>query len=83
MLRNYQDEVKAKGGEILFECKDEACGGDARRATDGGGGQQSLMKHKSLTLTSATAPAPSKDASTTSATSQLAYPATAVTPIWP
>jgi outer membrane protein OmpA-like peptidoglycan-associated protein len=27
VARNYQDEVKAQGGRILYECKDEACGG--------------------------------------------------------
>lgn len=45
VLRNYQEEVKAKGGEILYECKGEGCGGDPGRATEGGGGQQSLMMH--------------------------------------
>jgi outer membrane protein OmpA-like peptidoglycan-associated protein len=45
VLRNYQDEIKAKGGEIIFECKGEACGGDPGRATEGGGGDQSLMMH--------------------------------------
>ena len=45
MLRNYQEEVKAKGGEVLYECKGEACGGDPRRALEGGGGEQSLMMH--------------------------------------
>ena len=28
VIRNYQDEIKAKGGRILFECKGEECGGD-------------------------------------------------------
>lgn len=43
VLRNYQDEIQAQGGEVLFQCKGEDCGGDPRRATEGGGGQQSLM----------------------------------------
>jgi len=45
VLRNYQEEVKAKGGEVLYECKGEACGGDPRRGLEGGGGEQSLMMH--------------------------------------
>ncbi|ADK83562.1 OmpA/MotB domain protein [Desulfarculus baarsii DSM 2075] len=43
VLRNYQDEVAAKGGEILYQCKGEACGGDPARGAAGGGGEQSLM----------------------------------------
>jgi outer membrane protein OmpA-like peptidoglycan-associated protein len=27
VARNYQDEIKAQGGRILYECKDAACGG--------------------------------------------------------
>jgi outer membrane protein OmpA-like peptidoglycan-associated protein len=26
ILRNYQDELKSKGGKVLFECKDKECG---------------------------------------------------------
>lgn len=42
VLRNYQDVVEAAGGEVLFECKKEECGGDDSRATSGGGGKMSL-----------------------------------------
>ncbi len=28
VLRNYQDEIVAQGGEVLFECKREECGGN-------------------------------------------------------
>jgi OOP family OmpA-OmpF porin len=42
VLRNYQDVIEAAGGEVLFECKAEQCGGDATRATAGGGGNMSL-----------------------------------------
>ena len=42
VLRNYQDEIKAKGGKILFECKEKECGGDARRGIQGGGGDATL-----------------------------------------
>ena len=27
VLRNYQDEIKSKGGKVLFECKGTECGG--------------------------------------------------------
>jgi OmpA-OmpF porin, OOP family len=42
VLRNYQDEIKAKGGKILFECKESECGGDTRRGIQGGGGDATL-----------------------------------------
>lgn len=45
VLRNYQDVVSKAGGEVLFQCKGEACGGDATRASYGGGGDMSLMMH--------------------------------------
>lgn len=41
-VRNYQNEVTGKGGQTLFECKNEECGGDAGRSSEGGGGDQSL-----------------------------------------
>ncbi len=43
VLRNYEDEITAAKGEILFECKAEGCGGDATRSASGGGGDMSLM----------------------------------------
>lgn len=43
VVRNYEDEIAALGGETRFECLREACGGDAHRATAGGGGKTSLM----------------------------------------
>ena len=42
VLRNYQDEIKAKGGKILFECKESECGGDTRRGIQSGGGNATL-----------------------------------------
>jgi OmpA-OmpF porin, OOP family len=33
VLRNYQDEIKNKGGKILFECKGEQCGGSSDRSS--------------------------------------------------
>jgi outer membrane protein OmpA-like peptidoglycan-associated protein len=45
VLRNYQDEVTAAGGEVLFECKDEECGGSSTRSSSGGGGQSSLLMY--------------------------------------
>ena len=43
-IRNYQNEVKGKGGRTLFECKDMDCGG-AQRLSWGGGGQMSLSMY--------------------------------------
>jgi outer membrane protein OmpA-like peptidoglycan-associated protein len=45
VLRNYEDVVKAGGGEIVFQCKGDACGGDPTRSSAGGGGEQSLMMY--------------------------------------
>ena len=45
VLRNYQDEVKSKGGKILFECKGAECGGDPARSSLGGGGDMSLAMY--------------------------------------
>ena len=41
-VRNYQNEISGKEGKTLFECKNEDCGGDATRSSEGGGGEQSL-----------------------------------------
>ena len=45
VLRNYQDDVKAQGGKILFECKGAECGGDPHRSSAGGGGDMSLSMY--------------------------------------
>ena len=45
VLRNYQDEIGAASGSVLFTCKGEACGGDAQRASAGGGGDSSLLMY--------------------------------------
>ena len=42
VIRNYQQEIKEKGGETLYECKAEDCGGDPTRSSVGGGGEMSL-----------------------------------------
>jgi OmpA-OmpF porin, OOP family len=45
VLRNYEDVVKAAGGQVLFSCKGDGCGGDANRSSAGGGGDSSLMMY--------------------------------------
>jgi outer membrane protein OmpA-like peptidoglycan-associated protein len=45
VLRNYEDAVKAAGGQILFTCKGDSCGGDPNRSSAGGGGNSSLMMY--------------------------------------
>jgi OOP family OmpA-OmpF porin len=45
VLRNYQQEVQAKGGRVLFECKAEQCGADPFRSSSGGGGDISLSMY--------------------------------------
>lgn len=45
VLRNYQDVVESAKGQVLFECKEEECGGAPDRASSGGGGDMSLMQY--------------------------------------
>ena len=45
VLRNYQEEIRTKGGKILFECRADECGGDAGRNSSGGGGDTSLAMY--------------------------------------
>lgn len=35
IFRNYEDEITAKNGEILFTCKSRGCGGDPLRSVGG------------------------------------------------
>lgn len=42
VVRNYRDEIEARGGQVLLECKREECGGDPGRSIGGGGGEMSL-----------------------------------------
>lgn len=42
VLRNYQQTLEADGAVKRFECKDADCGGDPKRGSVGGGGEQSL-----------------------------------------
>jgi outer membrane protein OmpA-like peptidoglycan-associated protein len=44
VIRNYQDEIVAQGGQVLFECKREECGGDP------GKGVQKLVNVKAYSL---------------------------------
>jgi outer membrane protein OmpA-like peptidoglycan-associated protein len=42
VVRNYQNQAKAKGGKSLYECEGKACGGGTSYVNWGGGGSQSL-----------------------------------------
>ena len=42
VIRNYQNQAKAKGGRTLFECLGQECGGGQRYPSAGGGGTQSI-----------------------------------------
>ncbi len=41
-VRNYENELKANGGNVLFSCEASQCGGDQKRGSIGGGGNMSL-----------------------------------------
>ena len=42
-VRGYEDEIKAKGGEVLYSCNGTECGGDVRRGIRAGGGSTGLL----------------------------------------
>lgn len=42
VIRNYQNQAKAKGGKTLFECLGKECGGGTYYVNWGGGGNQSI-----------------------------------------
>lgn len=44
VLRNYEDVVTQSGGEVVFQCKKEVCGGDPQKAISGGGNSMSLAQ---------------------------------------
>ncbi len=44
VIRNYEDELTAKGGQVLYRCKDDECGGDSNRGADAGGGTTGLLQ---------------------------------------
>lgn len=43
VMRNYQDEIEAAGGKVLYSCKNTECGGDMQ-SNDHGGGTQGLLE---------------------------------------
>jgi OmpA-OmpF porin, OOP family len=45
VVRHYQDQVKAKRGTVLYECKAQECGGDPTGNITGGGGNMSLSQY--------------------------------------
>jgi OmpA-OmpF porin, OOP family len=45
VVRNYQDEIKSKGGKVLFECKGAECGGNPATSLGGGGGDMSFASY--------------------------------------
>jgi OmpA-OmpF porin, OOP family len=45
VLRNYQQIVKDKGGEALYECKAETCGGNIQYGASHGGSETGVMNY--------------------------------------
>lgn len=45
VLRNYQKEITANGGKMLYECKETECGGKQTSSSGGGGGHMSLSMY--------------------------------------
>ncbi|MBL8300486.1 MAG: DUF4892 domain-containing protein [Rhodanobacteraceae bacterium] len=45
VLRNYQQLIQERGGQSLYECKGDTCGGDVTSGATHGGGQQGVMNY--------------------------------------
>lgn len=45
VFMNYKDEIGAASGDILYQCKEDACGGDQTRSIRGIAGKQSLAMY--------------------------------------
>jgi OmpA-OmpF porin, OOP family len=45
VMRNYQEEIKGKGGTVLFECKGAECGGAPDRSLGAGGGDMTFASY--------------------------------------
>jgi OmpA-OmpF porin, OOP family len=45
VARNYSEDVQRQGGKVLFSCEGDACGGDPKRNSSGGGGRMSLSMY--------------------------------------
>jgi len=43
VIRNYEEEIVARGGTVLFSCHQDACGGESRESSAGGGGRQGMV----------------------------------------
>lgn len=44
-VSGYEEELAARGGQVLYQCKEQACGGSIGRAVDSGGGEQGLINY--------------------------------------
>lgn len=44
VMRNYQEEIRAKGGKVLYECKYEECGGNPQGGSQGWAGHMTLAR---------------------------------------
>lgn len=44
VIRNYQEELAAKGGTTLYECKEDECGGNVTYGADSGGNETGLIQ---------------------------------------
>ncbi len=43
VIRNYEEELSANGGKVLFRCKEDECGGDINSGADAGGGVTGML----------------------------------------
>lgn len=43
VIRNYEEELTANGGKVLFHCKEDECGGDTTQGADSGGGITGML----------------------------------------
>jgi outer membrane protein OmpA-like peptidoglycan-associated protein len=44
VIRNYQEEVEGKGGSVLYQCKEDECGGNVQYGADTGGNETGIIQ---------------------------------------
>ncbi len=44
VIRNYQEEVEGKGGSVVYQCKDDECGGNVQYGADTGGNETGIVQ---------------------------------------
>lgn len=44
-VSGYAEQLAGRGGQVVYQCREQACGGSIGRAVDSGGGEQGLIHY--------------------------------------